>query len=788
MRCIYRIHLYLLLFLYTHSAVCVLRDAVSGIKSIQIKSVNQKIDEEERVTFQGDVEILVDEKLHVWADRVLLDKNKQYFVAESTTNGGVIIEDNEFLILADKFTFDFINKTGIADALRFHIDEGFISARRAEKINDFDWNLEDVVYTACDQDQAHWQITASKAVVHSNCFIKAKDIVFKIGKLPLLWLPRFVVPIQGHSKSGFMIPRFSFDYDYGLGIKQEYYKYISPHCDTIVGIDWNDRKGIVFSDEFRWARSPVNYSLFNAQYAILRDRYVQRNNKIVKGTDHCYWINGKDFRQIPSFFGDYDLSTLLRVDFGTDKDIGYYFFNNTQEIDDTFYNSLVARLGNRHNQIAFSIDDAKVRRKQFMNLSSQERNTYLSFLDDGAAFFQNARFVRELEERENTAYLPHLEWNSAFKKYLYNLRYRHDLFFDQVLYRQREYERIFVQRTQLREKMTLPLRKTDLVRFTYQGHLLQSFSLYDNTFSFKIDPRAQFVSHRRNDSIGTGGNNYPLSSQAGYRFLVDGGIEWALPEGCFHTQDYSEYFSIQPIVSWQLTPKINQRGWYHFDKWDKVYPQNELAFRLRNSVEIKPITLDLHVKQAYDFYRRNEWFWLRRGIKQKHALPFSYEVNCTHDNFYMSLGQEYEWRDFQLLQSELNIGLCVKRVQCGIGYLFQKRDLMIKRNLLANIPHFISLSTSVPLGKRLTLGYEGQFYAEHKSSIFSLDGITPLIHRVRLDYDGHCWGVYVGYEEKKYKEYGIGRDERAIVLSFRLDSLGSFAKKIKRMPQFFKNQ
>ena len=64
-----------------------------------------------------------------------------------------------------------------------------------------------------------------------------------------------------------------------------------------------------------------------------------------------------------------------------------------------------------------------------------------------------------------------------------------------------------------------------------------------------------------------------------------------------------------------------------------------------------------------------------------------------------------------------------------------------------------------------------------------MDGITPLIHRVRLDYSGHCWGFYIGFEQKKFNEYGNTRNERAIVFSFRLDSLGSFAKKFKRIPE-----
>ena len=62
----------------------------------------------------------------------------------------------------------------------------------------------------------------------------------------------------------------------------------------------------------------------------------------------------------------------------------------------------------------------------------------------------------------------------------------------------------------------------------------------------------------------------------------------------------------------------------------------------------------------------------------------------------------------------------------------------------------------------------------------TIRNIKPLLHRVRLAYDGHCWGFYVGFEEKRYREYGNNKSERYFVFSFRLDSIGSFAQRIKQ--------
>lgn len=120
------------------------------------------------------------------------------------------------------------------------------------------------------------------------------------------------------------------------------------------------------------------------------------------------------------------------------------------------------------------------------------------------------------------------------------------------------------------------------------------------------------------------------------------------------------------------------------------------------------------------------------------------------------------------------------RVSLGAGYLYQAPDAQRRWGLLANTPHFLIFNGSMPLSKQFAVHYDGQFYAEKGKQFFGLAQIKPLLHKVRLEYEGHCWGFYVGYEEKKYREIGIEKSERALIFSLRLDSLGSFAKKFKR--------
>ena len=127
----------------------------------------------------------------------------------------------------------------------------------------------------------------------------------------------------------------------------------------------------------------------------------------------------------------------------------------------------------------------------------------------------------------------------------------------------------------------------------------------------------------------------------------------------------------------------------------------------------------------------------------------------------------------------------VGKVHLQAGYLFQHESFRQKRDLLSHIPHFVLFGLAVPLGKHAMIRYDGQFYSEKGSKFLGFTKLRPLIHRLQLEYNGHCWGLAVGYEEKKYRDFGNDKRERAIVLSLRFDSLGSFAKKFKR-PEIIK--
>ncbi len=773
---------FFVLFLLNNNLKSFIREFVETVKVVRVNSLKQKISNLNNVVLEEDVEVLVDHKIHLWADRVEIDKEQQYLVAEKGTTNSVIIETNDFLILADKFYFNLDNRTCFVENMRIHFSEGYLKAKKAEKLDENSWKMEDIVFTPCDAEVSHWSVVSESARLYSNYILRISGVIFKVGSIPLFILPVIALPLQNRSKSGLLLPKLSYDDELGFGFTQEYYWFIAPRCDTTIAVDWRDKMGWAFADEFRWARSTESLTLINSKLAFEKNAFVRKNNRIFQKTDQRYWVGGKDFRSFSDIVLGVDLSSLLRIDFGTDKKIGYQFFDETKNIDNTYYNSWCLRGSSYSDLLEISFDGNKTFRRRFLDFKPEQVGEVVSILNYDFTRDANVSLKREIEDKTEVYKFPHVEWGSIYKDFGKVFFYKQNCFVDGIFSREQENERLYFDSKQVKENHIVPLIKADSARFVYEGDLFSNIKFKNQMLQVYFSPRFDFRSNLKDRSCFHNKNvlEEELFSSSVGRLCLKGGAEWAFPEGSWHSEDYDSSYYFQPLLSWEFTPKFRQDHWYYSDEWDRIYPKNKLGIIFRNSWNIKNMEINFNISQEYDFYNNDDIYSLRRCPNQKNLLPLSLDLylNCEFLNLFVS--QEYNWKDFVLLQNQIDLSFSLKKFKLSLLTLYQNEQLRENRELLADIPHTVIFSISVPLFKKSTLSYDGQFYSKKKSQIFPFEGLRPLLHRVRLDYRGHCWGVSFGYEEKRYKQYGNWKSERAFSLYVKLDSLGSFARKFKR--------
>ena len=759
--------LWLTLILFPLNLFCARsREAIGALKLLTVKSLSQKVVGQNDIELTGEVEILFDNKIHIWADAVQIDKEKQTITARANKGNFIKLENPDFFMLSTDLFLDLRNKTGWAENIKIHVREGYISSSRAEKIDERTWAMEQITFTSCDREVPHWAFCAHNAKLYKNSVLKASGLLFKISDIPLFAFPGFVFPLQKKAGSGFLMPRLSFDAELGYGFRQEYYWFLGNHCDTTIGFNFLEKKGFVFSDEFRWARSPENFLMMNSQYAKEWNALLERKGRIISATDTHYWVQGKYFQ--PFSLGVLNLYSLTRFDFGTDKRIGYHFLSDPAHVEDSFYNTIIQRYFDRKNVVQVMAHSEKSLRRQFVDLPVPTPTVLFPQQLSGQETIKTKK--EEREEKVEINYAPRFEWSTAFHCIIPHLFYRHDFFIDHVFIDSRSIEKLYINSRIDRVTTSSPSIDSDTSRLFYRGIVQSNWNLLDNTLRFFVEPYLQLRSNIR--------KNY--DTHAHHKIFARYGLELDFPERVSHSQDYTYAYYIQPSIRWSCLPKFYQEHWHHIDHHDRIYPENKIEFDLRNNWYFNDFQVDLLLSQAFDFYDKSVIFPLRTCPGQRNMSPLRVLLASDYNRFHVSWSQEYAWKTLALMQSEITASLSWDKYDFFLGYLYQKDSILRERGLLSDINSFALVGCSVPLGREFVLHYDGNFFSRYKHGFPIFNIVKPTLHRVRLEYNGHCWGVAVGFEEKRYRQYGNWKSERAITLGLQLESIGSFAQRFRR--------
>ncbi len=743
-----------------------LKQTAESIDCVVINSISQKVIDFNSVEFEGDVEVIVDQHIHVWAERITFDKNQRILTAEAGAGKRIILETDKFFMLADKVSLNLKHHTGFAEKVRVHFSGAYLAAERAEKLKEDIWHFEQVVYTSCDAPSPHWSFSAKEALLH-NDVIKSDGMSFKVKSVPLITFPRvslpapkFAVPSAAQAKTGLLLPGVSYSKRLGWGVDPTFYWLIAPHYDTTFGINWIEKKGFVLHNEFRRGRGPESFTKIKTQYAKERNAFKERKEEIVKTRDERYWIKGVHIQKLHS--GDFTLSHLSRVDFGTDKRIEYEFFWETDAVEDRFFNSGIFRLEKEKNLIELNVEHEKSFREQFTIKKETKR---------------------ELEDSFRVTRMPHLQWNNIFHKLSKIGHYNHHVFVDRVYFRRSLRENIYEGSKIIETRTDEVLPADDTVRIYYDGVLKHPFHFFHTQIIPQFQPNMQIRSKLRNADVRAKTNvvEGSLGSEGAYRGFFQGAVEWVFPEVISKVSNYFVHY-MQLMLRWQYVPKFFQEHWYFADRWDRVFPRNDLEVRLRNHWFLKSLQVDFELCGSYEFEAIPDIFPLRRSRTGTHVLPLTVHLGLTHEDVNFTVEQEYEVETGTLLESEIDFSFLLRNIEFSLSWIYQNRGVQKARELLSDIPSFVLIGIAVPVASASKISYTGHLFSKQNSLVALLRDPKVLLHRVGYDYNGHCWGLSFGFEEKRYRQKGSLKREHQYFLSFRLENLVSLSKHFRHEP------
>jgi LPS-assembly protein len=220
---------------------------------------------------------------------------------------------------------------GVADSLNYNTETGqstannvaFASvelqahgyAKRLNKPNDSEYELDEVMFSTCPPTNRKWQFDAKSIDLNTDTGRgEAYNTTFRIADVPVFYLPYFNFPIDSRRSSGFLLPSASVSSESGVELDIPYYFNLAPNYDATLNTHIYTDRNPMLSGEFRYLTENYGEGIFNGSY-LPNDKEYDGEDRKSFFYDH-YWSS----KSIPRLSADAKYSYVSDADYLDDFD------------------------------------------------------------------------------------------------------------------------------------------------------------------------------------------------------------------------------------------------------------------------------------------------------------------------------------------------------------------------------------------------------------------------------------------------------------------------------------
>ena len=206
-------------------------DAVSLPKGIELHCEETLRQTEDAYSCSGPVSLTWGQS-RIQADSLSF-RDGRYVEAE----GNVLIVWGGNRIFGTRITYDVEEERGtIENAMGQVLNEYLIWAKTAEKIGEKTIRVKSALVTTCSQPVPYWGFRVSRATIKIDNYAHMYNVRFKIGKVPVIYLPYLVWPVKDGRAAGLLFPEFGSSQRNGTSYSQELFIPIGRSADvTLLG-------------------------------------------------------------------------------------------------------------------------------------------------------------------------------------------------------------------------------------------------------------------------------------------------------------------------------------------------------------------------------------------------------------------------------------------------------------------------------------------------------------------------------------------------------------------------
>lgn len=182
---------------------------------------------------------------------ILIEADSLHLNLENRTafsTGDAMIKQNAQIFLSNDIKMDVESKTGILEDAAGSMEQGFIYGSQIRKIDDEVYDVDDGIFTTCDDVNPHFYIKSKKLRIFLNDSIAGKPIVYYVNHFPVMALPFATFSIERGRNNGFLIPQPGWNNSEGKYLKNiAYYYAYKDYFENKVAFDFYEKKGWNFN-------------------------------------------------------------------------------------------------------------------------------------------------------------------------------------------------------------------------------------------------------------------------------------------------------------------------------------------------------------------------------------------------------------------------------------------------------------------------------------------------------------------------------------------------------------
>ena len=201
-----------------------------------------------------------------------LDWNRSSGEAEAT--GGVELKAPEGTMVGEALHYNLETGRGrlengrvFASGQKFHI-----AGQEIEKLGEQEYRVTDGTFTTCEGERPSWKFGAGDFHVTLGGYARARNVLFYIKDIPVLYIPYLIYPAKTERESGLLLPRYGFSSRRGTQFSIAWYQVLGRNRDATAELDYMSRFGLGKGLEYRYALTGDGGGAFHAYHVTERGR------------------------------------------------------------------------------------------------------------------------------------------------------------------------------------------------------------------------------------------------------------------------------------------------------------------------------------------------------------------------------------------------------------------------------------------------------------------------------------------------------------------------------------